>query len=117
MTIREAVSAPMFGVMLVAVCAVFEGFAQVCYKKAAHALSRKTLWVVGGTVLFAIEAGFYTLALRFLDLSIAYPLGALSFVAVALLSHGLLHERISPSRWIGVVLILVGVTMVVLRGA
>ena len=115
MTVGEASSVSVFGVVLVAICAAFEGFAQVCYKKAAHALSRKTLWVAGGTVLFAVEAGFYTLALRFLDLSIAYPLGALSFVAVALLSRGLLRERISPSRWIGVVLILAGVAMVVVR--
>ena len=112
----EALSVPMVGVVLVAVCAAFEGLAQVCYKKAAHALSRKTAWVLGGTGLFAVEAALYTLALRFLDLSIAYPLGALSFVAVALLSHALLRERISPSRWIGVLLILAGAAMVVLHG-
>lgn len=106
----------MVGVLLVAVCSVVEGLAQVFYKKSSLAEAGKRRWVVYGTLLFAVEAALYTVALRFLDLSIAYPLGALSFVAVTLFSQWMLRERINGRRWTGVLLILAGAAMVVMHG-
>ena len=46
--------------------------------------------------------------------STAYPLGALSFVVVALLSRWLLREIITPVRWMGVGLIMAGCALIAL---
>lgn len=107
---------PLAGVAMVAGCAVIEGFAQVFFKKSALAGARGRPWVLLGAAFFTAEVLLYTNALRFVDLSIAYPLGALSFVAVALLSQWFLRERIDRNRWTGVLLILAGAALVVVRG-
>jgi len=103
---------PLVGVLLVVVCCAIEGFAQVFYKKGARGRRR---FVVYGTSLFALEAVLYTVALRYLDLSTAYPLGSLSFVSVTLLSQWLLRERVTPTRWVGILLILAGAALVVMH--
>lgn len=103
------------GVLLVVFCTVIEGFGQVFLKKSALAGGTVRLWFGLGVALFVAEALLYTGALRLLAVSTAYPIGSLSFVAVTVLSHWLLRERITPARWIGVALILVGAGLVASR--
>lgn len=103
------------GVLLVVLCAIIEGFAQVFLKKSALAALRWRFWVALGVAFFILEALLYTKALRFLDVSTAFPMGSLSFVVVAILSQWLLKERVTRMRWIGVCLILVGVGLVMAR--
>jgi uncharacterized membrane protein len=74
----------------------------------AHAAT----WVVLGLVAYAVEIVFYTFALHFLDVSVAFPLGSLCFVGVALLSKLLLGEAVGLVRWLGVGCILVGTVFV-----
>lgn len=106
-------SQTVFGVILVTLCTVVEGFAQLCFKKSALARINKQLWLGLGLGLFVAETLMYTGALTFLDVSTAYPIGSLSFVAVTVLSHFILGERVTRHRWIGVGLILLGASLVV----
>ncbi len=101
------------GVVLVAVAASFEGLAQACLKNAAHAPRRINPWLFTGIGLFVVEAGLYTGALQLLEISIAYPISALSYVAVILASRWMLGETVGPWRWLGVALIILGVAIVV----
>jgi undecaprenyl phosphate-alpha-L-ara4N flippase subunit ArnE len=103
------------GILLVVLCTVIEGFAQVFLKKSANPGGTLRLWLALGTGLFVVEALIYTGALRLLDVSTAYPIGSLSFVAVTVLSHWLLKERITAERWVGVGLIIAGATLVAAR--
>lgn len=103
------------GILLVILCTIIEGFGQVFLKKSAMAGGTVRLWLALGVGLLIVEALLYTGALRLLDVSTAYPIGSLSFVAVTVLSRWLLSERITPSRWIGVGLILIGATLVAAR--
>ena len=66
-------------------------------------------------MLFVFEALFYTAALQRLDVSTAYPLGALSFVSVTLFSRWLLKETVDRKRWIGLALIVCGAALVVVQ--
>ena len=68
--------------------------------------------VAVGIVCFAIEAVLWTMALRLLDVSVAFPAGSLCFVFVALLSRLWLQEQVGLERWIGVGLILGGVVVI-----
>ena len=101
-----------FGILLVLAATAIEGFAQVFLKKASQVRSRKTAWRVLGFACFGVETLVYTWSLRFLAVSIAFPLGSLSFVAVTFLSQFLLRERVDRMRWIGVGLILLGASLV-----
>ena len=47
-----------------------------------------------------------------LDLSVAYPTVSLGYVLVIVMSKVFFKERISPARWLGVVIICAGVALV-----
>jgi undecaprenyl phosphate-alpha-L-ara4N flippase subunit ArnE len=71
-------------------------------------------WILLGIAAYALEIALYTAALHFLDLSVAFPLGSLCFVGVALLSRLFLGEKVGRIRWLGVGCILVGTVFVAL---
>jgi undecaprenyl phosphate-alpha-L-ara4N flippase subunit ArnE len=104
---------PLAGIALVILSALIEGFAQVCLKRSANLSAGKLRWLGLGIVLFIFEALFYSGALRSLDISTAYPLGALSFISVTLCSRWLLKESIGRRHWIGLGLIVFGAALVV----
>ena len=54
----------------------------------------------------------YTTALSWADLTFVMPATSLSTVVVALMSHILLGEQLSLSRWLGIVLIVCAVGFV-----
>ena len=72
---------------------------------------RRGLWIGVGAALYAVEIGLYTVALTLIDVSVAFAMGSLSFVAVAVLSRLFLKERISLMRALGLLLILCGVVL------
>jgi drug/metabolite transporter (DMT)-like permease len=71
-----------------------------------------TPWIVLGIALLIGYFASYLTALSWADLTYVMPATALGNVFVALLAHFWLHETISPLRWMGVVLITVGVGFV-----
>ena len=54
-------------------------------------------------------------ALRLTDLSIVYPLFALSYIWVALLSSTVLKEKLYSHNWIGFVLIILGIALTTIK--
>lgn len=54
----------------------------------------------------------YMLVLSWADFSYAQPPTAMGIVIVTLLGHFVLHETVTPLRWIGVLLIFLGVLVV-----
>jgi undecaprenyl phosphate-alpha-L-ara4N flippase subunit ArnE len=99
------------GLSLVVACSVIEGAAQVSFKQSRREARRRTLWTGVGFVAYAAEITLYTLALREIDVTVAFAMGSLSFVMTAVLSHLLLRERISALRGVGLLLILSGVAL------
>jgi drug/metabolite transporter (DMT)-like permease len=71
-----------------------------------------TPWIALGILLLIGYFASYLTALSWADLTYVMPATALGNVFVALLAHFWLHETISPLRWMGVVLITVGVGFV-----
>jgi len=99
------------GVALVVACAAIEGGAQLCFKLSRVHADRRLIWTAGGGVAYAAEVALYTLALREIDVTVAFAMGSLSFVAVAALSRLVLGERVSASRGAGLLLIVTGVAL------
>jgi drug/metabolite transporter (DMT)-like permease len=63
----------------------------------------------------ALEGVFFVLLLVLLkenDVSLIWPLTSLGFVLTALSARFLLHEQVTPTRWIGVLLIVTGAALV-----
>ena len=71
-----------------------------------------TPWIALGIALLIGYFASYLTALSWADLTYVMPATAMGNVIVALLAHFWLHETISWQRWLGVVLITVGVGFV-----
>ena len=69
-------------------------------------------WVVLGILLLVIFLAAYMAALSWADLSFVLPATAPGYILTAILSRIFLHEEISPLRWAGTVLIVVGTCLV-----
>jgi uncharacterized membrane protein len=73
-------------------------------------ITNGTIWI---GVLFLV--GFtlsYMTVLSWADYSYVMPAGAFGYATLTLLAVLFLHESVSPRRWIGVILICVGVLLV-----
>jgi uncharacterized membrane protein len=71
-----------------------------------------TPWIAAGIALLIGFFASYLTALSWADLTFVLPATAFGNVIVALISRFWLHEAISLERWVGVVLITLGVSFV-----
>ncbi len=69
-------------------------------------------WIVGGIGLLILFFASYLTALSWADLTYVLPATAISYILMAALGKIFLHENVTPSRWLGVALITVGVGVV-----
>lgn len=111
----------LFAILLVVCATTIEAGGQLCFKKkstrSADGLLGSQIWLALGILCMAVEAVVWTTVLQNLNVSIAYPMGSLSFVMVLLMSRLFLKERIQKERWIGVVLILCGTVLLGLNSS
>jgi drug/metabolite transporter (DMT)-like permease len=68
--------------------------------------------VLCGMLLMMSYFGLYMLALKWADLSFVLPLTAVSYLLGALLARFYLHETVTPTRWLGALIITAGVIVV-----
>ena len=72
--------------------------------------SSPTIWLgIASLLVFFV---CYLLLLSWADFSFVQPVCSIGYAGVAVLSYFLLGEIISPTRWIGVLLICAGVALV-----
>lgn len=68
------------------------------------------IWL--GLILYVVATLLWFAVLSRAQLSAVYPLQSLSYVLGLAASILFLHEQVSPTRWMGVMVILVGVVLV-----
>ena len=73
-------------------------------------------WILGGFALLTLHMTLYLIALRLADLSFVSPLTAMSYILGTLSARVFLHEDVGPARWLGTLLITVGVAVVAFGG-
>jgi len=95
------------------------GMAQIgAVELTAHGIAQAfLLTITSGTIWLAIFflLGFmasYMTVLSWADYSYVMPAGAFGYAVLTFLAVFFLHESVSPRRWVGVVLICVGVLLV-----
>ncbi len=67
------------------------------------------------TVLFGVSITLWAYVLKKMEFSQAYPLSSLSFIFGMFLAFFLFHESIPFTRWIGVILIVVGCVLISMK--
>ncbi|MBZ5694603.1 MAG: hypothetical protein LAN36_04490 [Acidobacteriia bacterium] len=75
-----------------------------------RAFTSSTIWLGIGLLLAFFIA--YLVVLSWADYSYVLPASSISSLVIALLAYFVLHEAITPMRWVGIALISLGVFVV-----
>jgi hypothetical protein len=76
----------------------------------SRVLTSGTIWLgIGSLITFFVA---YMLVLSWADYSYVQPASAVAYGMVALLAHFMLREVVTPLRWLGVLVICLGVLVV-----
>jgi uncharacterized membrane protein len=114
---RDAVPSHRKAILLVFSCTVLGAAAQILMKIGmSHFLPQVAAIVtnvplIAGYALYGINTLMLVLALREGELSMLYPIIALTYVWVTLLSYLLLHEPPNLYKNLGIVTIVIGVAV------
>jgi multidrug transporter EmrE-like cation transporter len=123
MSQTEALKARQRSILLVTACTIIGALAQIFIKAGASRLpeTHSTIQavlamamnprLVFGYSLYGINTILLALALREGELSMLYPIIALTYVWVAALSVIVFHEVLNPLRTAGVITIVLGVAV------
>lgn len=71
-------------------------------------------YVTAGMICYALSSVLYLKVVQQLDLSVVYPMVAVSYVIVTVLSYLLLREQVPPLRILGLSIIVLGVVVMAL---
>lgn len=119
----------MFAITLVLICVLVGAFGQIIWKQGMSSIDKingfddlfkfKTLsniiinkYIFLGVLLYGIAFILWLAAMSTLDVSFMYPLLSLAYVITALLAYIYLGEEVSYLRWIGIMLVVIGCTLV-----
>ena len=69
-------------------------------------------YVLMGLVCFGLSSIFWLVVLSRLQLSLVYPMVSVAYVLVAFASVILFKEQVSLFRWLGIIVIIVGVFLI-----
>lgn len=72
----------------------------------------KTPVVIIGLLMYMVGAALWLIVLSRENLSFAYPLIGSTYILVVLISRFLLNETVSPIRWVGALIISLGVVLI-----
>jgi uncharacterized membrane protein len=103
---------------LVCVATLVGAFGPILLKKASEKKLSKikslltNYHLMGGVALYGVGTVLFIPALKGGELSVLYPFVALAYVWVSLLSVKFLGEKMNKSKWMGIVLILLGVSLI-----
>jgi len=71
-----------------------------------------TPYVLLGLLLYAVSSCFWLVVLSSWNLSYAYPMIAISYVLVVLLSRVFFGDKVVPFQWLGIMLMCTGLVLV-----
>ena len=118
MPLPDAVTQHRKGVALVFGCTVLGAAAQILLKTGANHMAHLTVlsvvtnWaLIGGLSLYGVSTLLLVLALRDGELSLLYPVIALTYVWVTVLSFVVFHDRANPLKLAGIAIIVIGVAV------
>lgn len=100
--------------LLTFICTLLTGASPIFLKKSTKDGIRKAIWNYNlylGLGLYGLSYVIFIPVLREGDLSLYYPLLSLSYIWVALLSMKFLKENMKTINWIGIFLIILGITI------
>ncbi|HLC49948.1 MAG TPA: EamA family transporter [Candidatus Nanoarchaeia archaeon] len=108
----------LWAIGLVVLATLIGAFGPILLKKASakKLSSLRSLmtnhYLFGGVLLYAIGTLLFIPALKGGELSVLYPFVALNYIWVSFLSTKFLGEKMNKFKWMGIMLIIIGVSFI-----
>ena len=108
----------LWAILLVAFSSVFASIAPILLKKASQRKFSDIKSVItnyplyGAAMLYGFGISAFVFALTGGELSVLYPLSSLGYIWACFGSVKFLGEKMNKIKWMGVILIVIGVTLV-----
>ena len=106
-------------ILLTFIGAIGSLFLKLGSKKFHLELSIKNLFVmiknwqaILGVIFYGLSSIIFIIVLKMTDLSIAYPMTSMSYIFVTIFSYKFLGEKINKYKFLGIILIIIGVILV-----
>ena len=65
-----------------------------------------------GLLFYGLSSVFYVTALKWGELSVLYPFTSIGYIWVCFLSMKFLNEKMNKLKWLGVITIIIGISLV-----
>ena len=103
-----------WAVLFVIITTLLTTVAQLLLKKGLERFPEifTNLPLIAGIILYGVGSIFIVLAFKGGDVSVLYPIIATGYLWVALLSFFVLDEQVNLLRWSGVIVIVIGVSLI-----
>jgi undecaprenyl phosphate-alpha-L-ara4N flippase subunit ArnE len=102
----------MWALVAILMAIVVETCEHLAFKKSSSSEEHKIVLRIIGIILYIVQLSAWLFALSVLPLSVASPLMGMTYVSVALVGRIYLKEKISLQRWLGILTIVIGVSMI-----
>ncbi|MBI2084700.1 MAG: EamA family transporter [Candidatus Aenigmarchaeota archaeon] len=105
------------GMLIIGVCTILTTIAQLFFKSGSQYLSFSLTfltnpYIILGFLAYGITSLLFVFALKFGDLSLLYPVWSLSFVWITMSSIFFLNESVTVMNWIGIGLVITGISLI-----
>ena len=102
----------LFSILLIFITVTLNTFAQILLKLGAD-LNQFNIYLIGGICSYGLSTIFYILVLSKLNLSVVYPVViGLTILSTTILGSIILREKVSITHWVGVSLMLSGISVI-----
>lgn len=119
-------------IWLLALCVALDVGRELCFKQCTIVLAQiattpsrgaiqfypkaAIVWGAAGAGVWLSEILLYALVLTNVALSKAFPILSLTYAATPVAARLLLGEHVDPRRWLGILLVTIGVAMIAATG-
>jgi len=99
--------------LLIVLASLLSCGGQLCQKQATWRPGRRHLlcWLALSVLLLGCAMLLWLLVLQRIPVSVAYPMLSLNFIFITFAARFIWHEPVSLHHWLGVVLIIAGISI------
>jgi len=108
----------LYGIFIVLVACLIGSVGPIFLKKGTKTLAFNIKSIIYnknlilGVFFYGISALMFIYALQFGEVSVLYPFAATSYIWISFLSVKYLGEKMNKRRWMGIALIIIGVSLI-----